>query len=128
MKSLLLSLLLIPALAVAADDTKPKKPGKGTDKPKANPAAAFKKMDTSGDGTVSLEEFKASPRGQKNPDKADKAYAKLDKDSDGKLTLEEFKAASVPKPEKPKKKKPAESAPDEAKPDAPKTEEPKKSV
>jgi Ca2+-binding EF-hand superfamily protein len=132
MKSILLTLLLTPALVFAADDeAKPKKPAKGTGKPAQNPAAAYKKMDTSGDGIVTLEEFKASPRGQKNPDRAEKAFAKLDKDSDSKLTLEEFKSASTKKPEKPKKADSGDEAPEkkkEKKPDAPAAEEPKKSV
>ena len=121
MKSILLSLLLVPAIAFAADEAKPKKPGKGTGKTKPNPEAAFKKFDTNTDGALSLDEFKASPRGQKYPDKADKAYSKLDKDSDGKLTLEEFKAGN-----KPKEPKPGETKPEEPKPDAPKTDAPKK--
>lgn len=125
MKFIILPLLLVPVMALAADDAKPKKPGKGTEKPKANPAAAFKKMDTNSDGAVSLEEFKASPRGQKSPDKADKAFAKMDKDSDSKLTLEEFKAASVKKPAKPEKTKPSEAEPDKAKSGAPQSGEPK---
>jgi hypothetical protein len=138
MKSILLSLLLTPALVFAADDgTKPKKPAKGTGKPAQQPAAAFKKMDTSADSIVTLEEFKASPRGQKNPDRAEKAFAKLDKDSDSKLTLEEFKSASPKKQEKPKKadsgdgaaeKKKKNKEEKKTKPVAPAAEEPKKSV
>ncbi len=123
MKSILLTLLIAPSLAFAADDAKPKKPAKGTEKPKANPAAAFKKMDSNSDGVVTLEEFKASPRGQKSPDKAEKAFSKLDKDSDTKLTLEEFKASAPKKPAKGKTE-----APETKKPDAPAPEEPKKPV
>lgn len=52
----------------------------------------FKKLDANSDGSVSLEEFKASPRGQKDPAKAEEAFKRMDKDSDGKLTLEEIKA------------------------------------
>jgi hypothetical protein len=118
MKKMLLSLLLVPGLALAADDAKPPKPGKGGDKPKPNPAAAFKKIDTNADGCVSLEEFKASPRGQKNPDKAAKAFGKMDKDSDGKVTLEEFKAFTAESAEK--HGKPGDPKPDAPKPDAPK--------
>ena len=133
MKSILLSLLLAPAIAFAADEAKPKKPGK---KP-PSPESSFKKMDTNTDGAVSLDEFKASPRGQKQPDKADKAYSKLDKDSDGKLTLEEFKAGTKPKEKKPgepkpEEPKPAVPVPDEVKPaapaPAPATEAPKQPV
>ena len=63
------------------------------------------------DGSVTLEEFKASPRWKKNADKADEAFKKRDKDSDGKVTLEEFtaKAERPGKAEKPAK--PAKEAP-----------------
>lgn len=101
MKTLMLSLLLVPVLAIAADDAKPKKPAKG-DRP--NPEEAFKKLDANADGSVSLDEFKAGPRGKKDPAKAEEAYKKLDKDSDGKLTLDEFKTRGGKKPgEEPKK-------------------------
>jgi hypothetical protein len=66
--------------------------GPGGDRPRPNPEEAFKKLDTNGDGTVSLEEFKAGPRAQRNPERAAEAFAKMDKDGDGKVTLEEFKA------------------------------------
>jgi Ca2+-binding EF-hand superfamily protein len=97
MKSILLTLLAVPFLAVAvqAEDAKPAKPAK----PKMDPAAAFKKMDKDANNEVSLEEFKATPRWQKEPEKAEGAFKKKDKDADGKLTLEEFSA----KPEKPNK-------------------------
>lgn len=61
------------------------------DKPKADPEAAFKKMDANSDGSLTEAEFV----GKKDGDKAAKAkelFAKLDKDKDGKVTLEEFKA------------------------------------
>jgi hypothetical protein len=108
MKSVILSLLLVPALAMAADDTKPKRPGKGTEK-RPDPAEAFKKLDTNSDGNVSLEEFKAGPAGKRDAAKAEEVYKKMDKDSDGKLTVEEFKAARSArkggdKPEAPKTK------------------------
>ena len=57
-----------------------------------NPEEAFKKLDTNGDGSLSLDEFKAGPRGLKDPAKAEEIFKKMDKDSDGKVTLEEFKA------------------------------------
>lgn len=58
---------------------------------RANPEEMFKKLDANSDSAVSLEEFKASPRGQKDPAKAEEAFKKMDKDSDGKMSLEEFK-------------------------------------
>jgi hypothetical protein len=102
MKSTLLTLLAVPFLAVSVHaEDKPAKPGKG-EKPKMDPAEMFKKLDTNNDSSLSLEEFKAGPRWQKDPAKADEAFKKRDKDSDGKLTLEEFSA----KPEKPPGKGP----------------------
>jgi Ca2+-binding EF-hand superfamily protein len=56
-------------------------------------------MDKDANNEVSLEEFKATPRWQKEPEKAEGAFKKKDKDANGKLTLEEFSA----KPEKPNK-------------------------
>lgn len=120
MKSFLLSLLLVPAIAMAADNGKPKKPGKGGDK-KPNPESAFKKLDTNSDSSVSLEEFKAGPLGKKDPAKAEEVFKKRDKDSDGKLTFDEFKAHGPKKgdgkPAEPKK----ESEPAPAAPAAPET-------
>ena len=117
MKLILLSLLLIPALVFAADEAKPKKPGKGGDKPKHEPEAVFKKLDTNADASLSLDEFKASPRAKKDLTKAEEMYKKLDKDGDGKVTLEEFKT--------PPPKKGGDSKPEAPKPDAPKAEAPK---
>jgi len=100
MKSILLTLLAVPFLAVSVHaEDKPAKPGKGG-KPKLEPAEMFKKLDANNDSSLSLEEFKASPRSKKNPDKAEGAYKKMDKDSDGKLTLEEFSAKPVKPPGK----------------------------
>ena len=97
MKSVLLTLLAVPFLAVSVHaQDKPGKPGK-PEKPKMDPAEMFKKLDTNSDNSLSLEEFKAGPRWAKNPEKAEGAFKKRDKDSDGKITLEEFTA----KPEKP---------------------------
>jgi Ca2+-binding EF-hand superfamily protein len=78
----------------AAGDAKPAAPAAGdAAKPKRDPAEVFKKLDTNGDGKVSLEEFKAGPAGKKDPAKAEEIFKKKDKDNDGSLTLEEFSAA-----------------------------------
>ena len=55
-----------------------------------NPADIFNKLDTNGDGSLTFEEFKAGPVGQKSPAKAEEYFKLLDKDGDGKVTLEEF--------------------------------------
>ena len=70
-------------------------------KPKADPAKAFAKLDSNSDGSISKEEWMASPQGKKDAAKAEKAFGGKDKDKDGKLSKEEFTAA-------PKKKKKAE--------------------
>lgn len=61
-------------------------------KPKADPAKAFAKLDTNSDGSLSKEEFLASPQAKKDAAKAEKAFGGKDKDKDGKLTKEEFSA------------------------------------
>jgi hypothetical protein len=77
-------------------------PKKG-DKKAPAPAKVFKKLDANTDGAVSLEEFKASPRAQKNPAKAEEIFKKIDTDSSGAINLEEFKAH---KPDKAPGKRP----------------------
>jgi Ca2+-binding EF-hand superfamily protein len=57
--------------------------------PKApEPKNLFKKLDSNGDGSISLEEFKASPRCQKKQEKAEKIFKKIDADSSGGISLE----------------------------------------
>ncbi len=70
---------------------KPEKKGRAVD-----PAEAFKKMDSNGDGKLSLDEYKAVV-GKKDPSRAEERFKKLDKNSDGALTQEEF---AVPAPKK----------------------------
>jgi hypothetical protein len=57
-----------------------------------DPVKVFKKLDADGNGSISLAEFKASPRAQKNPAKAGEIFKKIDADEDGSISLEEFKA------------------------------------
>jgi Ca2+-binding EF-hand superfamily protein len=59
---------------------------------KRDSAEAFKKLDTNGDGKISLDEFKAGPMGKKDPAKAEEMFKKKDTDGDGFLSLEEFSA------------------------------------
>ena len=104
MKSILLTLLAVPFLAVSvhAQDKPAAAPGAKPEKPKMDPAAAFAKLDTNGDKSVSLDEMKAGPMGKKDPAKAEEMFKKKDKDADGKLTLEEFSAKPEKKPKKDK--------------------------
>ncbi len=106
MKLTLSTLLAIPLLAVSVHaEDKPAKP----EKPKMDPAAAFKKLDANTDNSLSLEEFKASPRWKKDASKADDVFAKKDKDGNKGLSLEEF-SAKPEKPAKPGKDAPAKDA------------------
>jgi Ca2+-binding EF-hand superfamily protein len=54
-------------------------------------------MDANSDGNVTNEEFMASPRGKKDPQKAAKKLGKMDADANGSLSLEEIKAAQKAK-------------------------------
>ena len=72
----------------------------GADKPKADPATAFAKIDANSDGSMTKAEFVASPRGQKDPEKAAKKFTKMDADANGSVSLDEFKASAVKKDKK----------------------------
>jgi hypothetical protein len=61
--------------------------GKGAVK---TPEQRFSKLDSNGDGSVSLQEMKG--KGKKNAAKIEKRFKKLDKNGDAKLTLDELKA------------------------------------
>jgi Ca2+-binding EF-hand superfamily protein len=84
--SILSTLAFCTAFATAADE-----PAKGQRK-KADPEAMFKRLDADSNGAVSLEEFKASPRGKKDPAKAEEIFKKKDANNDGALSLDELKA------------------------------------
>ncbi len=60
--------------------------------PKRSPEEMLKKLDTNNDGKISLEEWKASPRSQKDPAHAEEMFKKLDTNHDGFITLDELKA------------------------------------
>jgi hypothetical protein len=72
-----------------------------------DPEKVFNKLDSDGNGAVSLEEFKASPRAQKNPAKAEEIFKKIDADGNGGINLEEFKAHRPNHPPRKHKKKAA---------------------
>jgi hypothetical protein len=91
MKSLLFTL---SALAIATSLSFAQDKPAGQDKPqRGNPEESFKKLDKNSDGALTLDEYKASPRAQKDTAKAEASYKKMDKNSDDKVTLEEYKAA-----------------------------------
>lgn len=69
------------------------------DKPKRTPEEAFAKLDKNSDGAVSKEEFMASKKAQKDPEKAAKKFGKMDTDTNGSLSLDEFKAGAAKKSE-----------------------------
>ena len=100
---LISALALIGRLAVAEDAAKPAdgKPGDGGPQgdrpPRPPPGEMFKKLDTDSSGKVSLAEFKAGPRAQKDPAKAEEYFKKMDKDASGDLTLEELMAGRPPR-------------------------------
>jgi hypothetical protein len=83
-----LSLLAITASLALAQNTSATPPqGK-----RPCPEKAFKKWDTNADGALSLGEFKARPKAQQHPAKAEEVFKKMDSDNDGKVTLAEFVA------------------------------------
>lgn len=88
-----------PATAKPDAPAKPDAAAKA-DKPKRDPAVAFKKLDANSDGKISAEEWKASPQSKKDSAKADEMFGKKDKDGDKALTLEEFSAAGGKKKNK----------------------------
>jgi hypothetical protein len=112
MKSIPAILAVLAFSAVAYADDKPATTAPATATPTAatpaagekkhkSPEEVFKKLDTDGDGFISLEEFKASPQAQKDPAKAEERFKKMDTNGDGKVSLEEFKAAREAHAKKP---------------------------
>lgn len=94
--SILSALAIASTLALAADKPPgkpPGGPGGGGKDGHPKPEEIFKHLDTDHNGTLSLKEFLAGPKAQKDPEKAKEIFAKMDKSGKGELTLEEFKAA-----------------------------------
>jgi len=90
--AILCALFASATLTFAADPGKPAKPPGEGDKGRPSPEERFKKLDTNSDGTISKEEFLASPRAQKDPEKARKAFEEKDKDKNGSLDKAEIAA------------------------------------
>ncbi len=90
----LTSVLAVLALAVSVNAAEGDAPAK---KKAPNPEAAFKKLDTNSDDSISKEEWAASPQAKKDAAKADKAFAGKDKDKNGSISKEEFTAPAKKK-------------------------------
>lgn len=58
-----------------------------------SPEEIIKRLDTDGDGTLSLDEFKAGKLAQKNPERAEDHFKKVDADGNGFVTPDELKTA-----------------------------------
>ena len=90
-----------PAIALAVLATSalmvPCRAQEAPDKPKRTPEEAFAKLDKNSDGAVSKEEFMASKKAQKDPEKAAKKFGKMDTDANGSVSLDEFKAGAAKK-------------------------------
>lgn len=63
------------------------------DKPKADPEAVFKKLDTSGDGKLTKAEYMASPGAKKDAAKAEERWKAISKGKE-EITLDEYKAGA----------------------------------
>ena len=50
----------------------------------------MKNLDKDGNGSISKEEFLASPQAKKDSAKAEERFGKMDKDKNGSLSLEEL--------------------------------------
>jgi Ca2+-binding EF-hand superfamily protein len=91
----------LTALAIGAAVATAAEGNKESVKPKQNPAASFKQLDTNADGKLSLDEFKTgNPRYKTDPSKAEPDFKAKDKNGDGFLSRTEFRASGQPKREK----------------------------
>ncbi len=104
--SILAILALAATLNAAEGDAKkpegdaPKKPAAEGGKKKAppSPEQMMKTLDKDTNGSISKEEFLASPGAKKDAAKAEERFGKMDKNKDGSLSKEEI----TPKPKKTK--------------------------
>lgn len=116
-----LSVLTAASLSMAQEEHA-KKGDKGAAKDpaarKADAAERFKKMDTNGDGKLSLDEFKAAMTKLPAAD-AEKKFTDADTDKDGALTPDELKNAARSGHEKHGEKRGDKGAPKADAPAAP---------
>lgn len=84
------SILAILALAATVNAADTKKPAAEGAKKKPNPEEMFKRLDKDGNGSVSKEEYMASPGAKKDEAKAAERFGKMDKNGDGSLSKEEM--------------------------------------
>lgn len=80
--------ILAIAASLSYGQDAPKKEGRK----QPDPEKLFKKLDSDGNGSISLDEFKASPRGQKDPAKAEEGFKRIDTDGSGGISPEELKS------------------------------------
>lgn len=94
-----IALTAVFALVLSAAQAEGRKggfrPGKGHPggHHRPNPEEIIKRLDTDGDGTLSLDEFKAGKLAQENPERAEAHFKKVDADSNGFVTPDELKTA-----------------------------------
>jgi len=86
---ILTAFALASTIGLAEGDRKPQG-AEGPHRHKPNPAKILEHLDKDGNGSVSKEEFLASERGQKDPERAAKVFAHIDENNDGALTTNEF--------------------------------------
>jgi hypothetical protein len=90
------SILAILALAATVNAAEGDKKPEGGKKKAPDMEAMFKKLDKDGNGSISKEEYMASPQAKKDEAKAGERFGKMDKDKDGSLS----KAEMTPKKKK----------------------------
>jgi Ca2+-binding EF-hand superfamily protein len=84
--------IIIPAALTALSLAQAQEPTTGREHGHRSPEKMMGKLDTNHDGKISLEEWKTSPRRQKDPARAAEKFNKLDTNHDGFISLDELKA------------------------------------
>ncbi|HEV7866115.1 MAG TPA: hypothetical protein VGO90_00435 [Chthoniobacteraceae bacterium] len=79
------------ATTTTTSESSPAGKGQRVGRKAMDPEKMLKRLDKDDNASVSLEEFKASPRGQKAPDRAEAMFKRRDLDKNGSLNLEELK-------------------------------------